>query len=263
MRLLDLVSSGAVLLGRGAQDSKRAVSFVRHTLRGNRIAPSLAWKPSDSHRLVLLIHGYLATRGSLHLLESRLSNMGHLVLTYRLGVVHRGDICESAAKIATKIESIAAQTNLDRMDIVGHSMGGLVGLYYVKCMGGRRRVRRLVMLGTPTSGTWSALLGVGLSPLGRAGLQLLPDSAFLRSLEEGELPEGVDIVSVSGQRDLLAPPSTTRLRGVRHISLPTNHAGLLVDKEVARIVGELLAAPTVAAPQGSEGPLHQNLTSSG
>jgi triacylglycerol lipase len=256
MRLLDWVSSGAALRGRGAQDSRRAASFVRQTMRGNRIAPAVVWEPSENHRPVLLIHGYLATRGSLHLLERRLSAMGHLVLTYRLGIVHRGDICESAARIAAKIESIAAQTPLDRVDIVGHSMGGLVGLYYVKRMGGRRRVRRLVMLGTPTSGTWSALLGVGLSPLGRTGLQLLPDSTFLRGLDEGELPDGVDIVSVSGDRDLIAPPSTTRLRGVRHLCLPTNHAGLLVDEDVARVVGEILAAPAPSQAAGS--PMHQH-----
>lgn len=134
-------------------------------------------------------------------------------------------------------------------------MGGLVGLHYVKRMGGRRRVRRLVMLGTPTSGTWSALLGIGLSPLGRAGLQLLPDSAFLRELDEGELPEGVDIVSISGTRDRLVPPATTRLRGVRHLCLPTNHVGLLVDEEVARLVGEILAAPaTATSPLSDAGP---------
>jgi triacylglycerol lipase len=212
--------------------------------------------------MVLLIHGYLATRGSLHLLERRLTDLGHLVLTYPLGFVHRGDICESAARIAAKIEAIATQMPMDRVDIVGHSMGGLVGLYYVKRMGGRRRVRRLVMLGTPTSGTWSALLGVGLSPLGRAGLQLLPDSAFLRELDEGELPEGVDIVTVSGARDRLAPPATTRLRGVRNLCLPTNHAGLLVDEEVARVVGEILAAPTAATAPAPDFPA-PTLTGSG
>ena len=214
---------------------------MRHTLRGNRIRPAETGPPAENRRLVLLIHGYLATRGSLHLLERRLTEMGHLVLTYRLGLVHAGDICESAARIAAKIESIAAQTTLHHLDIVGHSMGGLVGLYYVKRMGGRRRIRRLVMLGTPTSGTWSALLGLALAPLGRSSLQLLPDSTFLRDLEDGELPEGVEIVSVAGDRDRLAPPSTTRLRGVRHICLPTNHAGLLVDAQVARVVGEILA----------------------
>jgi pimeloyl-ACP methyl ester carboxylesterase len=226
MRLLDWVSSGAAFLGRGAQDSGRAARFVRHTLRGNRVAPPLARKPAQNQPPVLLIHGYLATRGSLHLLQERLSRLGHLVLTYRLGLVHSGDICESAARIAAKIESIAAQSHLERMDIVGHSMGGLVGLYYIKRMGGRHRVRKLVMLGTPATGTWSALLGVALAPLGRATLQLLPDSAFLRDLDEAALPDGVEVVSVAGAHDRLAPPTTTRLRGVRHICLPTNHASL-------------------------------------
>jgi triacylglycerol lipase len=258
MRLLDWVSSGSSILGRGALDSRRAASFVRHTLRGNRVAPAPAGQPAENQPPVLLIHGYLATRGSLHLLERRLTEMGHLVLTYRLGLVHAGDICESAAKIAAKVESIAAQSHLDRMDIVGHSMGGLVGLYYVKRMGGRRRVRRLIMLGTPTSGTWSALLGVALAPLGRASLQLLPDSAFLRELEEGTLPDGVEIFSVAGDRDRLAPPSTTRLRGVSHICLPTNHAGLLVDAQVAQVVGEILANPMTAPSEAAaDGALHR------
>jgi pimeloyl-ACP methyl ester carboxylesterase len=218
---------------------------MRHTLRGNRIAPPRSCEQSEGQPPVLLIHGYLGTRGSLHLLESRLTQMGHLVLTYRLGLLHTGDICESAALIARKIESIAAQTPLHRMDIVGHSMGGLVGLYYLKRLGGRRRVRRLVMLGTPTSGTWSALLGVAMAPLGRASLQLLPDSAFLRDLEQGALPPDVEVISVAGKRDWLAPSGSTQLNGVRHICVPTNHAGLLVDAEVADLVGQIL----VATPQ--------------
>jgi len=217
---------------------------MRHTLRGNRIAPPTSWKQGEGQPPVLLIHGYLGTRGSLHLMESRLTEMGHLVLTYRLGLLHTGDICESAALIARKIESIAAQTNLDRVDIVGHSMGGLVGLYYLKRLGGRRRVRRLVMLGTPTSGTWSALLGLAMAPLGRASLQLLPDSAFLRDLEQGPIPEGVEVFAVAGKRDWLAPSGRMHTDGVRHISVSTNHAGLLIDGEVAQLVGEILGDPS-------------------
>ncbi len=219
---------------------------MRQTLRGNRTAPPGSCEQSTSQPPVLLIHGYLGTRGSLHLLESRLTEMGHLVLTYRLGLLHTGDICESAALIARKIESMAAQTGLERMDIVGHSMGGLVGLYYLKRLGGRRRVRRLVMLGTPTSGTWSALLGVAVAPFGRAGRQLLPDSPFLRDLEQGALPDGVEVVSVSGERDRLAPSPRTHLDCTRHISVSTNHAGLLVDAEVAELVGRILGAPATA-----------------
>ena len=232
------------------------MSFVRQTLRGNRSAPARAPQSRPDRPPVLLIHGYLGTQGSLHLLEQRLTEMGYLVTSHRLGLLHTGDICNSAALIAASIESIAAKTNMDRVDIVGHSMGGLVGLYYVKHMGGRRRARRLVMLGTPTTGTWSALLGVAIAPLGRAGLQLLPNSGFLRNLDAGSLPQGVEIVSVSGDRDRLAPPSTTRMRGVRHVCLPTNHAGLLVDAQVARVVGEILAAPMPNPSQAARSGAH-------
>jgi pimeloyl-ACP methyl ester carboxylesterase len=263
MRLLDWVSSGSSLLGRGAHDSRRAVAFLRHTLRGNRIPPLPPVTSAGGRPPVLLIHGYLATRGSLRPLAQSLSGLGHPVLTYRLGVVHAGDICTSAARIAAKVESIAAQTGIDRIDIVGHSMGGLVGLYYVKRMGGRRRVRRLVLLGTPTAGTWSAVLGLGLLPLGRGSLQLLPDSAFLRALEAGPLPEGVEVHAVAGAHDWLAPPSTTRLRGGRHLCLPTNHAGLLLDDEVARTVSRILSAPDPAPRDQSRIGAAPPLTSSG
>jgi pimeloyl-ACP methyl ester carboxylesterase len=189
---------------------------------------------------VLLIHGYLATRGSLHLLERNLSRRGHVVMSYKLGPINLGDIRDSAGLIARKVESIVAQTGVTQVDIVGHSMGGLVGLYYLKRLGGRHRVRRLVLLGTPARGTWSALFGLFTAPLGLASLQLLPGSPFLRELEEMPLPEGVDVVSIGAERDWLAPLGTTVLQGVRHISVATGHSGLLVEEEVADVVDGIL-----------------------
>src|SRR3954464_5556155 len=76
-------------------DSGHAAVYLRQLLRGNRgdrahlsqHAPTAAldedgkpvagalWPP------VLVIHGYLATRGSLHLLERQLSRRGHVVLS--------------------------------------------------------------------------------------------------------------------------------------------------------------------------------------
>ena len=81
-------------------------------------------------------------------------------------------------------------------------MGGLVGLDYLKRLGGRHRVRRLVMLGTPAQGTWSALLGLVTAPLGLASLQLLPGSPFLRELAERPLPPGAEVVSIGADARL-------------------------------------------------------------
>jgi hypothetical protein len=118
-----------------------------------------------------------------------------------------------------------------------------VGLYYLKRLGGRHRVRRLVMLGTPAQGTWSALLGLVTAPLGLASLQLLPGSPFLRELSDCPLPAGADVVAIGALRDWLAPVARTVLEGVRHIAVPTGHSGLLVEEQVADVVDQLLREP--------------------
>jgi len=232
-------------------DSADSAVYLRQLIRGNRAPHAQAASSAQTGRPpVLLIHGYLATRGSLHLLGRHLADRGHIVFSYPLGFpVNLGDIRDSAGLIARKVESIVAQTGVTEVDVVGHSLGGLVGLYYLKRLGGRHRVRRLIMLGTRTQGTWSALLGLVTAPLGRASLQLLPGSPFLRELGEMPLPLGADVVSIGAVRDWLAPVSTTVLDGVRHIALPTGHSGLLVDVEVARVVADLLAEPPVDVTQ--------------
>jgi pimeloyl-ACP methyl ester carboxylesterase len=233
-------------------DSGHAAVYLRQLLRGNRgdrahLTPDTndgnADRAPDAPP-VLLIHGYLATRGSLHLLERNLARRGHVVMSYPLGAIFNlGDIRDSAGLIARKVESIIAQTGVTRVDIVGHSMGGLVGLYYLKRLGGRHRVRRLIMMGTPAQGTWSALLGLFTAPLGLASLQLLPGSPFLKELAESPLPAGADVVAIGALRDWLAPVATTVLEGVRHIAVPTGHSGLLVEEQVADIVASLLNPP--------------------
>jgi pimeloyl-ACP methyl ester carboxylesterase len=242
-------------------DSGHAAVYLRQLLRGNRakrVLRSLRRRRADDPKPttaaapaqppVLIIHGYLATRGSLHLLERHLTDRGLIVMSYPLGPLNVGDIRDSAGLIARKVESIVAQTGIARVDIVGHSMGGLVGLDYLKRLGGRHRVRRLIMLGTPTQGTWSALLGLVTAPLGLASLQLLPGSPFLRELADRPLPPGAQVVSIGAIRDWLAPLSSTALDGVRHIALPTGHSGLLVDAEVAEVVVEILREPDSAPP---------------
>jgi pimeloyl-ACP methyl ester carboxylesterase len=240
----------------GVTDSGHSAIYLRQLFRGNRAphAPRAEQSAKSGQPPVLLIHGYLATRGSLHLFEQQLADRGHIVISYPLGFpVNMRDIRDSAGLIARKVESIVAQTGVKRLDVVGHSMGGLVGLYYLKRLGGRHRVRRLVMMGTPTHGTWSALLGLVTAPFGRASLQLLPGSPFLRELEEIALPPGVEVISIGAIRDWLAPLSTTVLDGVRHIAVATGHSGLLVDAEVARIVADLLDAPEPQAATGVDG----------
>ncbi len=253
MPVLDWFSSSAARLQREATDVGHAASYLRQLVRGNRrVKPSARSTPvsvqptpaSVDHPPVLLLHGYFATRGSLHLLEMRLRNRGHVVFSYRLGPLHTGGIETSAALVARKVESLCAKTGLPRIDVVGHSLGGLVGVSYVKRHGGGDRVRRLVLLGAPAAGTWTALAGLVTTPLGRGGLDLLPGSDGLRQLRDLPFPPGVDAISVAGARDFIAPPDSTLLAGARSIVLPTSHAGLLVDALVADRVSDILSLPS-------------------
>jgi len=269
MGLLADLRSRALALARelteSVVDSGHSAVYLRQLLRGNRgdrghvhtnLGEGAAPQAAPGAPPVLVIHGYLATKGSLHLLEEQLARRGHVVMSFRFGPIpiNLGDIRSSADHVAQKVESIIAQTAVSQVDVVGHSMGGLVALYYVKRLGGGRRVRRLVLLGTPARGTWSALLGLFTAPLGLASLQLLPGSPFLRELTETPLPPGVDVVSIGAVRDWLAPLASTVLEGVRHIALPTGHSGLLVDDHVADVVSSLLREPAEGQTTAADGP---------
>jgi triacylglycerol lipase len=257
MRVLDWLSERTIGLGR---DGRSAALYVRQWLRGNRIPvvspdtdlPHASARFDPARPPLLLLHGYMATRGSLHLLERHLTERGHLVFTYRIGPLNLGGIRQAAGVIARKVEALVAQTPVRQVNIVGHSMGGLVGLYYVKCLGGRDRVGKLIMLGSPVGGTWSALLGLFTAPLGRASVELLPMSPLLRDLRTTPMPRGVEVITVSGERDFFAPDSVTRLEGARHLTLPTTHTGLLVDANVAEAIDGLLDARAAAAQAPSQ-----------
>ena len=88
---------------------------------------------------VLIIHGFLGTRGSMYLLERRLVDDGFVCVSFNLGTFNSRDIRASAFLIHRKIERILAHTPSQKIDIVGHSMGGLIGMYYVKKLGGQPR----------------------------------------------------------------------------------------------------------------------------
>lgn len=239
-------------LGRGssvAQDvagGRHGLSYLRHLARGNRIrrTASLEDQAPTSQPPVLLLHGFLGTRGSMYPLEAKLVSDGFTVFSFNLGTLNSRDIRRSAFLIHRKIESILAQTPVNKVDIIGHSMGGLIGLYYVKKLGGHNRVRRLVMMGTPLKGTWVALAGVATLGLwSTSSWQLLPRSRLLDELAQGTIPPDTKVYSIAAARDWMCPPRCTRMRGVSHVTVPLGHAGLVMSDDVYRRIVAMLRNP--------------------
>ena len=236
-------------IGQDVAGGADGLSYLRHLVRGNRIRRGAGFGDlSPDSPPVLIIHGFLGTRGSMYMLERRLVDDGFVVVSFNLGTLNVRDIRRSAFLIHRKIERILAQTPSQRIDIIGHSMGGLIGLYYVKKLGGHARVRKLIMMGTPIRGTWTALMGVmTLGLWSTSSWQLLPRSRFLDELAQGPLPPGVEVHTIAAARDWVVPLPTTRLTGASATTVPLGHSSLVVSEEVYRRVVNTLRPPHEAS----------------
>lgn len=216
----------------------------------------------DGHpRPVLLLHGFFSTRRTLDVLEKRLRRDGYGVFTLNLGGLRKAyntrGIDDLADFVRAKVDRIYARhPGMGPLTVVGHSKGGLVAAYYVKKLGGWRRVRTVVTLGSPFHGTARAWLGLPIAPLAPSLLQLLPGSAFLKRLHEGRWPSQVRLVSLWSKRDQLAlwPSPVLDPRGdpqVRNVEVDCLHFEFLTRAGIYDVLRRELAAaeaPVEAMP---------------
>jgi pimeloyl-ACP methyl ester carboxylesterase len=193
---------------------------------------------------IVLVHGWVDNRSIFTLLRRQLVRrgfgdvvtMGYSVLTY--------DVPGAAARLGELVERVCDETGYDTVNVVGHSMGGLVARYYVQRLGGDARVDTLATLGTPHAGTRAAHLFVG-----RALAQLRPSSPVIRELAEPAPGCRTRFVCVWSDLDaMVVPKESARLdhpdllarnvfvRGVGHQSLPVD--GRVVAEIVETFAGK-------------------------
>ena len=152
------------------------------------------------------------------------------------------------------IASIVESLRVEAVDVVGFSMGGLVGLHAVKFTSAARCVRRLVMLGAPLAGTWVSLAGVATVGLISPSVwQVMPQSRFLRDLHAAPAPRGVRIRQIHAQHDAFCP-EPGRVRGVApedYFVLPGGHSSLVLAQPFYARVREFLADEAEDAAAGA------------
>lgn len=255
---------------------ERVLRALRRTARKvERLAAALEAKIDGEHverrtefedcpRPVLLLHGWFSTRRTLDVLERRLRRDGYGVFSLDLGglrgsVVGRG-IDDLADLVRAKIERLYARyPGLGPLSIVGHSKGGLVAAYYVKRLGGWRRTRAVVTLGTPHRGTPLAWLGLPFAPLVPSLVQMTPRSGFLGRLHEGAWPAQVRLTSIWSRLDAASPYPSCLLatHGLPHLAnaeVEADHRGLVLRKKVYEVVLRELRLGEEEAPR-VRGPL--------
>ncbi len=96
---------------------------------------------------VVLVHGLGGARSNFLVLRSFLASRG--VRNFAsFSSPPRIDYQRLVPRLARQIEEVCRNTGAPRVDVVGHSLGGLVARHLVE-LGDGSRVRRLVTLGSP------------------------------------------------------------------------------------------------------------------
>ncbi|WP_149184965.1 triacylglycerol lipase [Streptomyces sp. TRM49041] len=235
------VLAGHLLLYPAGITRERAATAPATAPRGARPPVLLLHGLSDNRSVFVLLRRALARDGTRHV-----EALNHSPLTC--------DLRAAARRLARHVEDVCARTGRQEVDLVGHSLGGLVARYYVQRLSGDRRVRTVITLGTPHTGT-SAVPLADVHPLIR---QMRPGSGVLRELAAPSPGCRTRFVSFWSDLDLwMTPAEAARLDhpdlitrniqviGIGHLALPVHPA------VSARVLEELDADATASGTTGA------------
>ncbi|MFG3346765.1 esterase/lipase family protein [Streptomyces sp. NPDC048018] len=220
-----------------------------------RTTPSEA--AGSGPRPVVLLHGFVDNRSVFVLLRRALARHGRDRVESLNYSPLTCDLRTAAELLGRHVEEVLARTGHREVDLVGHSLGGLIARYYVQRLGGDARVRTLIMLGTPHSGTTFVPLA-DAHPLVR---QMRPGSEVLLELAGPTARCRTRFVSFWSDLDqVMVPVETARLdhpdlvvhnvrvSGVGHLALPVHPT---VAAGILEALGD--GAPAAGARDGSAG----------
>jgi pimeloyl-ACP methyl ester carboxylesterase len=195
--------------------------------------PDATRLPTEEKPPVVLLHGFIDNRSVFVLLRRALAQHGGRHIESLNYSPLTCDIRTAAELLGRRIEDICERTGQERVDVVGHSLGGLIARYYVQRLGGDRHVRTLVTLGTPHGGTRVVPLA-DAHPIVR---QMRPGSEVLEELRASAPGCRTHFVAFWSDLDHLMDPlesacvehpdlmaQNIRVTGIGHLALPVHPA---------------------------------------
>ncbi len=217
-------------------------------------------KPTAAHPVpVVLVHGTFADMSdSWQALSPLLYDKGYCVFALNygsydgsdsLGVYATGDIAQSAGQLSSFVNKVLAATGAKKVDLVGHSQGGMMPRYYIKNLGGASKVNTLVGLAPSNHGT--TLEGLftlagefpgGSSVAGAdcpACEQQEAGSSFITNLNAGgETAPGVNYTVIESDNDEVVTPYTSAF-----LAAGPNVTNILLQSQCSLDQGEHLSMP--------------------
>lgn len=188
------------------------------------------------------------------------------------------DIAESAGEISDYVDAVLGATGAAKVDLVGHSQGGLLARQYLAFNGGADKVDTTVTLGATNHGTtlsgignldrFIARLGLNLDPVldyvvGESGMQQVYGSPLLNRLNAGgdTVPGGKYTVIGTQYDEVTTPYTSTFLTAgpdatVDNITVQdgcdidhSDHISMAYSPRVIDLVKNALAPGSVEAPR--------------
>ncbi len=220
-------------------------------------------RPTAPHPYpVVLVHGTFANAQlNWSALTPYLRARGYCVYALNYGLNGTQDIHNSAKQLKTFIETfVLPNTGASRVDIVGHSQGGMMPRDYINNLGGAGKVNELVGLAPSNHGTTNPLAGNPLSCT--ACRQQYYTSDFLRTVNNPETQDAVDYTVIQTRYDRVVTPYTSAFlspddENVTNVLLqdkcPSNlddHVGVAYDRAVFQWVDNALSRTSDPANPG-------------
>ncbi|WP_370665988.1 esterase/lipase family protein [Streptomyces sp. IBSBF 2507] len=230
-----ILAGHLLLYPSGITQERRPAQTLRPTgtrdARDPQPSPPPPRLPAPVSPPVVLLHGFIDNRSVFLLLRRSLVQHGrHEIESLNYSPL-TCDIRTAAELLGRHIEEICERTGSERVDVVGHSLGGLIARYYVQRLGGDLRVRTLVTLGTPHAGTKVVPLA-NAHPIVR---QMRPGSAVIEELTMPAPGCRTRFVSFWSDLDRVMDPLETacldhpdlsvqnvRVSGIGHLALPVH-----------------------------------------
>lgn len=195
----------------------------------------------DGHPPLILVHGLGGSAGDFLLFALYLRVAGRK-RSYRIDCGSEKHIPEKAARLAAFIREVKQVTGEPKVDIIGHSLGGLIARMAVLDHRLAGSVNTIITMGTPHHGTHAARYANA-----KITRELRPDSPLLHKLNAKPWPKSVRLVSAWSRNDVFVLPVESAIApGAQAFEMtPFTHLSYLVDPRGWPSIFQLLSGRDV------------------
>jgi triacylglycerol lipase len=220
---------------------RRIIVFLTACLAVLAAAPALP-AAAAGHTPVVFVHGYTGSPSNWTTAEAVFQAAGYSSNElYAFSYNSYGNNITNAQSLAAYVSQVRSQTGAAKVDIVNHSMGGLVSDWYLKQLGGAQYVNHLASLAGANHGTTAA----GACLIYTTCQQMYPGSSFIATLSAGdETPGSTRYATWYSPCDgVINPYTSTTLSGAtnNYVACQT-HLGYLTDTVVLNQVRTFLSS---------------------